>query len=438
MCECIANNDEMKKIIRISVFLWCALCTVSGRSQDFDAYFEDNTLRVDYIFAGTAEKQQLFVDELSASKGWYGRRDRLAELLLMGNGQLTMCDVQTGDTIYRHSFSTLFQEWLATDEARKLPKSFENCFQVPMPKRSATITVTLCDNRQQPMVQMTHEVNPKDVLIHWQKSNVPYRYIHQGGDPKKCIDIAILAEGYTEQEMEQFYIDCQTAADALFEHQPFGEMRSRLNIVAVAAPSAESGVSVPAEGVWKQTTVGSNFDTFYSSRYLTTSRLKQMNNLLAGIPYEHIIVLANTATYGGGGIFNSYTLTAVHHPLFRSVVVHEFGHSFGGLADEYYNDTQLESLYSSDTEPWEPNITTLVNFESKWKDMLPDGVDIPTPLTAQGDEIYTSVGVYEGAGYQAKGAYRPVPECRMKINEAPAFCPVCQRALRRLIEFYTE
>lgn len=159
---------------------------------------------------------------------------------------------------------------------------------------------------------------------------------------------------------------------------------------------------------------------------------------MAGIPYEHLIILANTDTYGGGGIYNSYTLTTAHHKQFRPVVVHEFGHSFGGLADEYFYDDQYTEMYPSDTEPWEPNITTLVDFSSKWKDMLPSHTKIPTPPTKDPEKIYTEIGVYEGGGYSSKGVYRPAMECRMKINEAPAFCPVCQRALQRLIEFYTE
>lgn len=144
--------------------------------------------------------------------------------------------------------------------------------------------------------------------------------------------------------------------------------------------------------------------------------------MLAGIPYEHIIILANTDNYGGGGIYNSYTLTTAHHPLFNQVVVHEFGHSFAGLADEYYYDDQYSDYYHSDCEPWEQNITTMYDFASKWQDMM--GQD--------------GVGLYEGAGYKSKGVWRGAPDCRMKTNKAPGFCPVCQRAIERIIRFYTD
>ena len=191
---------------------------------------------------------------------------------------------------------------------------------------------------------------------------------------------------------------------------------------AVASPSQDSGVSVPREGLWKKTAVDSHFDTFYSDRYLTTLHLFKMHDALAGIPYEHIIILANTDTYGGGGIYNSYTLTTAHHKLFGPVVVHEFGHSFGGLTDEYAYDDQYVEYYYPDIEPWEQNITTKANFESKWKDLYDQGV----------------VGLVEGGGYQTKGVWRPCEDCRMRTNTAEAFCPVCQRAIERIIRFYTE
>lgn len=166
--------------------------------------------------------------------------------------------------------------------------------------------------------------------------------------------------------------------------------------------------------------------------------MKSIHNWLAGIPYEHIIILANTDTYGGGGIYNSYTLTTAHHPMFEPVVVHEFGHSFGGLADEYAYGDPESPFYPKTVEPWEQNITTLVHFEDKWKDLVPEGTPIPTPAETDPKTLYTKVGVYEGAGYTTKGVYRPTTECRMKINEAPQFCPVCQRALEKLIRFYTD
>lgn len=425
----------MKKHI---LFLLCLIAVSSTRAQVFADHFADKTLRVDYIFNGNASGQAICLDGLSALPTWAGRKHHLAELPLQGNGQIIMRNAASGKTIYTTSFSSLFQEWLETDEARNVTKGFENTFLLPYPLQPVEIEITLLDPRRNVRASMKHIVHPNDVLIE-QKGNshiTPHKYLLHNDSPEKCIDVAILAEGYTLQEMQTFYEDADIACKSIFDHEPFKSMKKRFNVVAVASPSTDSGVSVPRLNEWKHTAFGSHFSTFYSDRYLTTSRVKAIHDALAGIPYEHIIILANTEEYGGGGIYNSYTLTTAHHPMFRPVVVHEFGHSFGGLADEYFYDNDvMTDTYPLDIEPWEQNISTQVDFAAKWKDMLSENTPVPTP--AEVSENYP-IGVYEGGGYSAKGIFRPAENCRMRTNEYPAFCPVCQRALRRIIEFYTE
>lgn len=425
----------MKKHI---LFLLCLIAVASTRAQVFADHFADKTLRVDYIFNGNASGQAICLDGLSALPTWAGRKHHLAELPLQGNGQIVMRNAASGKTIYTTSFSSLFQEWLETDEARNVTKGFENTFLLPYPLQPVEIEITLLDPRRNVRASMKHIVHPNDVLIE-QKGNshiTPHKYLLHNDSPEKCIDVAILAEGYTLQEIQTFYEDADIACKSIFDHEPFKSMKKRFNVVAVASPSTDSGVSVPRLNEWKHTAFGSHFSTFYSDRYLTTSRVKAIYDALAGIPYEHIIILANTEEYGGGGIYNSYTLTTAHHPMFRPVVVHEFGHSFGGLADEYFYDNDvMTDTYPLDIEPWEQNISTQVDFAAKWKDMLSENTPVPTP--AEVSENYPT-GVYEGGGYSAKGIFRPAENCRMRTNEYPAFCPVCQRALRRIIEFYTE
>lgn len=425
----------MKKHI---LFLLCLIAVSSTRAQVFADHFADKTLRVDYIFNGNASGQAICLDGLSALPTWAGRKHHLAELPLQGNGQIIMRNAASGKTIYTTSFSSLFQKWLETDEARNVTKGFENTFLLPYPLQPVEIEITLLDPRCNVRASMKHIVHPNDVLIE-QKGNshiTPHKYLLHNDSPEKCIDVAILAEGYTLQEMQTFYEDADIACKSIFDHEPFKSMKKRFNVVAVASPSTDSGVSVPRLNEWKHTAFGSHFSTFYSDRYLTTSRVKAIHDALAGIPYEHIIILANTEEYGGGGIYNSYTLTTAHHPMFRPVVVHEFGHSFGGLADEYFYDNDvMTDTYPLDIEPWEQNISTQVDFAAKWKDMLSENTPVPTP--AEVSENYPT-GVYEGGGYSAKGIFRPAENCRMRTNEYPAFCPVCQRALRRIIEFYTE
>lgn len=404
---------------------------------------QEKTLRVDYIFSGTARSQTISLDELSCYDGWAGRRVNTDSVAVRGNGRILLTDASTGKVLYCQSFSTLFQEWQTTEEATRVSRAFENVFLLPMPLDKAYIYIELYDVKGNVASSLRHIVDPCDVLIRQVKPvPPPHEYILRSGGMEDKIDVAIVAEGYTAGESQLFYEDARKAVEAILSHEPFSSYRDCFNFVAVALPSEDSGVSVPCEGDWKNTAVKSHFSTFYMDRYLTTLRLKNLHDKLAGIPYEHIVILANTDTYGGGGIFNSYTLTTAHHPSFRPVVVHEFGHSFAGLADEYYYDDQYSEYYYPDCEPWEQNITTLFDFRSKWDDMLPKEVVIPS---APVDSLWKSlkegkpadgfIGVYEGAGYQSKGVYRPYPDCRMKTNSAEAFCPVCQRAISRMIEF---
>ena len=413
----------MRKVI---LFILFALTGTTIEAQNFNDFFTDNTLRIDYTFAGNKQEQHIAVDQLNAIPKWYGKRQHLSELPVEGNGQITVRTHSTGKVIYRNSFSTLFQEWLSYDKSKSISRSLENVFLVPMPKDTVEVTLELRDNRRQVMASLTHQVVPTDILIRHigEKDVTPYITLQQAADTNRCIHLAFIAEGYTKDEMATFIKDADTAVEAMFEHEPFKSMRDRFNIIAVEAPSAESGTSEPAKGIWKNTALHSHFDTFYSDRYLTTLHLKDLHNWLAGTPYEHIIVLVNSSKYGGGGILNSYNLTSTHHLYYKPVVVHEFGHSFCGLADEYAYEQEDIPMYPHDIEPWEPNITTKVDFAKKWQDML-----------HQKDK---AIGLYEGAGYSLKGVYRAYPDCRMRTNQNPEFCKVCQRALIRLINFYTK
>ena len=401
----------MKRFLCIPAILLPLLCSAQSR-----------TLRTDYIFYGNSASAGIALDELRSLDGWAGRTVRMKETPLRGNGRVTMSDAASGDTLYCTSFSTLFQEWRNTEEATRFTRSFENVFLLPMPEAPVEITVELYDAHGRTCATLTHPADPSDILIRPASRTPRTEDLLISGSPSECIDVAIVAEGYTEAEMNIFLKDARAALKSILAHEPFGRLKNRFNFRAVCLPSQCSGVSVPHEGIWKDTPLHSHFDTFYSQRYLTTLRIKDLHDALSGVPYEHIIILANTDTYGGGGIYNSYTLTTAHHKQFKRVVVHEFGHSFAGLGDEYYYDDQYSDWYFPDYEPWEPNITTMCDFASKWQDML--GQD--------------GVSVIEGGGYTSKGVWRACEDCRMKTNTACGFCPVCKRAIERMILFYTE
>lgn len=420
---------------RLLLFAVAMVTAMTLNAQDFDTHFEDATLRIDYTLMGNASEQHVALRDMSTTENWWGRRVNLDEVPLKGNGDLTLYDTESGKVLYKTSFSSLFQEWITTPEATTITKSFEFTLLVPMPKESVVAKMVLRDNTGKESI-LEHTIAPSDVLIRDRSAQraLPHTYLHKGGDSKEAIDVVILAEGYRIDEIDTFMDDAMIATTEILSYEPFKSHKDKFNFIAVASASTDSNVSVPQDEAWRETAVGSNFMTFYMERYLTSGEVYAMYDLATNIPCEHFIILANTATYGGGGIYNSYTLTTAHHPAFRPVVVHEFGHSFGGLGDEYFYEGNLDNdeMHSLQHEPWEPNITTLVDFDSKWADMVEPGIEIPTAVTAERTKNYT-VGVYEGGGYRSKGIYRPTDICRMRNNEAERFCPVCERAIERVI-----
>ena len=430
------------------------ILSAANESRDFDLDFEDATLRLDYVFCGDNAHQAIYFQQALRTSAWAGRRHNLSAPLLEGNGQIRVLDPETGECLYANSFSTLFQEWQVEEEATRVQRAFENCFQVPFPKRPVDIEVFLMDTHRNRSSCLRHRIDPADILIRTVTDNdYSSTVIWQGGPVEETIDIVVVSEGYDASQKAKFYGDAERVAQALFHHEPFASRRNKFAVRAVFAPSQDSGVSVPRNGSWKRTVADSHFDTFYTDRYLTSSAQQKIFDLIGTVPFEHIVLLVNTAIYGGGGIYNSLTIMNSDHPTFVPVMVHEFGHAFGGLADEYAYGDQVETPYPADTEPWEPNITTLHDFASKWQDLLPKDIQIPTPVDEldkqnvrrlwrtftqeQKDLLNLKVGVYEGAGYQLHGVYRPVQECRMRINECEEFCPVCARAIVQMIDYYT-
>lgn len=424
---------HLLKAIIPAAMLLAAQTPVEAR--DFDRDFADSTIRLDYIFGGTHREPTISLADTKRMPGWAGRRHNMNRLPLAGNGSLTVTDPVDGDTLYRTSFSTLYHEWLVLDDS--VARAHQVSVLMPQPRHPVKVELRLYDNTGKDIRSHGHDLDPGDILI---RTARPVNYdtvmVHKGNFAGNKIQVAILPEGFRADEMDKFHDYARRTAKSLFAHEPFGSLRERFDIIAVDVPSRDSDVSVPKEGLWRDTAFGSHFSTFYSDRYLTTPEVFKVHDALAGVPYEHIIILANTDVYGGGGIYNSYTLTTTGNPKFEPVVVHEFGHSFGGLADEYfYENDPMAASYPAGVEPWEPNITTLADFDSKWKHLLKNGTPVPTPVELA--DKYP-VGVYEGAGYAFKGVYRPADYCRMRVNDIDHFCEACQDALARLIHFYTD
>jgi len=425
-------------MIRFSILLLLTLITLKMTAQQqYDSFFKDSTLRMDLILAGNDKTMQVYLHEYSKSEGWAGRRHNLDKQQNLGNGLAVMRDAATGEIMYSTVFCALFAEWQATDEAKEVQKAFQQVLLFPFPKKHAIITI---DFRGYDGIYHTYlkaPINPNDILIR-PKPKTPFKkkVIQMNGSSDQCVDIVYVAEGYTDAEQDKFFDDvCRLNAD-LFAHEPFDKLKKKFNVTAVAAVSSESGTSHPGKGVWRSTLLNAHYDTFYSSRYLMSNQMTAINDAVAGIPYEQIIVVVNTPVYGGGGIFNSHTMISADDKQSNIIVVHEFAHAFAGLGDEYYYPGDvMENFYNKKIEPWEENITTLVDFDRKWKDMLPKNATIPTKLT---ENSKLELGVYEGGGYATFGIYRSMQDCRMNTNKAKTFCPVCQRALIRVVDFLTK
>jgi hypothetical protein len=249
------------------------------------------------------------------------------------------------------------------------------------------------------------------------------------------LDIVFLPEGYTEKEIQKFENDCKRFSEYLFDYEPFKRNKQNINIWGVKAISNDTGVDIPGDSVWKSTALNSAFYTFDSERYLMTMDNKTVRNYASNVPYDQIYILVNTEKYGGGAIYNYYSTTAVDNENSKKIFIHEFGHGLAGLADEYYtSEVSYQDYYPLDVEPWEPNITTLINFESKWKNLIGENVIIHTDIKGK-DKL--EIGIYEGGGYVEKGVYRSTPSSLMKGWDVNEFNEVSKIALEKIIKFYS-
>lgn len=424
----------MKK--RVLLLFFCIPVILSAQPA-FEKYFHGRVLRFDFMLAGDFENTIVYPVGMKEEPFWAGSKTNLTDPFGYGNFRYEVRDAESNTLIYSRGFSTLFQEWQTTSEAKKMQRSFYEVATMPFPK--GKVKFILSKRERDGTFSLLYEtlIDPGDYFILKEKSvDAGFTKIHYSGDPEKCLDIAFIAEGYTTGEMEKFRNDVRKMADVLFAEEPFATYRNRINIWAVEAVSLESGTDVPGENIYVNTALNSNFYTFDLDRYLTTTDIKAVNDYAAVVPHDNIVVLINSPRYGGGGVYNYYSGTTVDHPLSPKVFTHELGHGLAGLADEYYSsEVAYDEFYPLKVEPWEPNITTLVSFDLKWKNMIPKGIPVPTPAK----EKYSGVtGLFEGGGYSAKGIYRPEMDCRMKSNGPKGFCSVCREAITRMLEFYTE
>jgi hypothetical protein len=410
--------------------------SIPGPAQEsFDKYFTDKVLRFDYMLAGNSQKTSVYPVDMKEEPHWAGSNNNLLNPFNSGNFKYEVYDSVSNILIYSRAFCTLFQEWQTTAEARRIDRSFYEVATMPYPKDKVRFILSMRERNGQFSKLYETIIDPTSYFIRKEKpSNVNFAEIYSGGDPHSSVDLAFIAEGYKADEMEKFREDVKKMADYLFSEAPFSEYKNKFNIWAVEAISQESGTDIPGEGIFVNTAMNSSFYTFDIDRYLTTRDIKSVNDFAAVVPHDNIIVLINSSRYGGGGVYNYYSGTTCGHQLSPKVFIHEFGHGFAGLADEYYSSSvAYDEFYPLNVEPWEPNITTMVNFDLKWKKMISKDTPQPTPA----EEKYINVtGLFEGGGYSTKGIFRSETDCRMKSNGSKGYCSVCRNAIKEMIEFY--
>lgn len=489
----------MKKL-GVSLFLICVMVlTACSQTQGtFERYFLDKTMRIDYFHIGDAEEEIVTLDQVYEQGTWAGSFRNLLDPFDNGRYYAKIYDLSSGDLIFSKGFDCYFGEYKTTAEALDgVKRTYHESALIPYPKNKIEFTLEVRNRENKLERFFSLVIDPagvgikKDPLI----QDVKVFDVRKNGDPHNKVDVAIVAEGYTRQEEEKLLKDLERFAGVFFGHEPYRTYADRFNIYGVFKPSAESGCDEPRIGVFKDTTLGATFNSLGSERYLLTEDNRALRDVAAHVPYDALYIMVNHDRYGGGGIYNLYCTFTADNQWFKYLFLHEFGHSFVGLGDEYYTSSvAYNDFYPKGVEPTEPNITALLDPENlKWKEHVSPGIDIPTPWEKEEfdkmdlayqkirtelndkiaemkrngtpkDEIAKTVdeseflsrdhankvdaylaqsrfagkvGAFEGAGYSAEGLFRPMLDCLMFTKGDKPFCKVCESAVIRVIEFYS-
>ncbi|HYW40074.1 MAG TPA: IgA Peptidase M64 [Terriglobales bacterium] len=438
------------------------------------------TLRVDYYHTGNAHEEWFSLDRVVLEPlEWPGNVNKAIDESQLGNYLFEVREQASGKLLYSRGFNSVFGEWKTTEEALHGNRTFSESLRFPSPDAPVEVSV------KERAGSGFHEVwkivvDPKDKFVDRSRPPSPgaLMELQKMGDPATKVDLLVLGDGYTEAERGKFEKDARRFVEALFSTSPFREHRKDFNVWGLCPAAEESGVSRPSSGTYRRSPVGASYDTFGTERYVLTTENRALRDVASFAPYEFIEILVNGQTYGGGGIFNQYATVAIDNLWADYVGVHEFGHQFAALADEYYTSDVAYLPAGKKTEPWEPNVTALLDPANlKWKDLVAAGTPVPTPwdkeefdrferdiqrqrkeLRAAGkaeaeiDELFRKerakedamlgsqkyagkVGAFEGANYEAKGYYRPELDCIM-FTRHKTFCAVCRRAIERVIGMY--
>jgi len=440
------------------------------------------TMRLDYFHTGNRDMEMFSVDQVVIEPlPWTGNMHQPIDATLRGKYLFEIVDDESGEITWSRSFSSIYGEWETTGEARRMNRTLHESIRFPAPTAAATVIMKKRDAQNDFREVWRTAIDPTDYMIHRESA----RYaddvvaILNNGDPAQKVDLLLLGDGYTAAEREDFIAKAQELTDALFEVPPFRDRKQDFNVWALAPASAESGVSRPSTNIHRDSPLGTTYDSFRSERYVLTFDNKAWRRVASSTPYDFVEILTNTETYGGGGIYGLFSTAAANSASAVYLFVHEFGHHFAGLADEYYTSSVAYEAPEVIVEPYEPNVTALLDPDNlKWQHLVGESTPIPTPwpkdayeehsmavqkqraqmradnvpeaemnelfaftkeysenLFAQ-NEYKDSIGAFEGANYQAKGYYRSEQNCLM-FTRTNYFCRVCSDAIEKVIDEYT-
>jgi hypothetical protein len=438
------------------------------------------TMRLDYYHTGNATQEMFSVDRVVIEPlPWPGDPAKPIDDTDLGAYFFEVRDQASGQLLYSRGFGSIFGEWVTTDEAKNANRTFSESLRFPAPSAPVKIVLEKREGEKFHQVWST-SIDPKDKFIDTSRppSPGPLLTLQESGGPATKVDLLILGDGYTAAERPKFEQDARRFTKILFDASPFREHRQDFNVWGLCPAAEESGVSRPSSGLHRRSPVGTTYDTFDTERYVLTTENRALRDVASFAPYEFIEILINGKTYGGGGIFNLYATVAADSEWAPYVFVHEFGHHFAGLADEYYTSQVAYAPATRRVEPWEPNVTALLDPANlKWKDLVPPATPLPTPWRKEDFEAYEHeiqdqrrqiraknlpesemdglfreerrkedallagekyagrVGAFEGANYEAHGYYRPQANCIM-FTRHDSFCQVCRRAIERIIAMY--
>ena len=406
-------------------------------AQHFDQYFVNKNLRVNYFHIGNFSTEELKIDHFTAGGTWNGTRQYLIEPNTYGDILVEVFDSVSNKLIYSRSYSCLFTEYRTTERGETEIASMEESVNVPFPKNTVKLKFTTYDRKRVGTVLSESYFNPNTTPTEPLTKQYQTMNLHIGNTPDKAIDILFIPDGYAKSDAKLLKKDMKRFASYVMNCSPYKEMKNKVNVRAIKGYSEDSGITQPQNNIYKKTLVNTAYNALDLDRYLMCDGVWHLNDVADDAPYDAIVIICNSEKYGGGGIYNFYCTVYNHGEYPDYVIVHEMGHLIGGLGDEYYtSEVSVQDFYPAGVEPVEPNLTTLVDFESKWKNMLPEGTPIPTPVTGKNTPEYNWLGVYEGGGYVGKGVYRPAQHCTMHQIRYNDFCPVCKKTLEEVIDYY--